>query len=97
MSISLSPSPAIAVSRRSFLKPLDTTSPEAEFLKEAKKTPAERIRAAVLKKLGLTEEELAAMDSAAKAAIEKIIKQEIEQKLKAKTGEGAAHLADLDV
>jgi len=50
---------------------------EAEFLKEAKKTPADRLHEALLKKLGLTEEQFQALDPDTKAAVEKEMRDEI--------------------
>lgn len=61
-----------------------------EFLEYAKQSPAERIRAAILQELGITEEELEAMPAEARDAMEKTIaeklKEKVEQAAEKKTG-----------
>lgn len=68
---------------------LDKT-PAEEFLEEARKSPAERIRAAVLEEMGVTEEELEAMSAEQREAFEKQIadriKDKVEQASEKKTG-----------
>lgn len=56
---------------------------EADFLKEAQKTPAQRMQEALLKKLGITPEEFDAMDADQKSAITGAIKDELMQQIKA--------------
>lgn len=56
-------------------------TPEAEFLEFAQKTPAERIRDAILDELGLTEESLDAMGPEARAAAEKQIAEKLKEKI----------------
>jgi hypothetical protein len=96
MSISISSSIGTAVSggtdatTGSLTKSVDKESASAEeaFLKEAHKTPAQRIRDAILKKLGITEDQLAKMDPAERNAIEKEIAREIAEQVKANTSTG---------
>lgn len=56
-------------------------SPEESFLEFVKQSPAERLRAAMLKELGLTEESLAGMAPAERLAIEEKIKERLKQKM----------------
>lgn len=60
---------------------------EADFLKEIRKTPIERLREQVLKQLGLTEEALAAMEPKDRGPIEELIAKAIAERLKAAGGE----------
>jgi len=60
---------------------------EADFLKEIRKTPIERLREQVLKQLGLTEEALAAMEPKDRGPIEELIAKAIVERLKAAGGE----------
>jgi hypothetical protein len=57
--------------------PADTI--EQEFLREAKKSPVERIREAYLKAHGLTEKSLAALPSQERDAIEKDLQKTIRE------------------
>lgn len=72
---------------------------EAEFLKYARMSPAERMRDAVLKQLGVTEEDLKAMSPEKRQAIEKkmaeMIKEQVEAdpSKKGKTGQIADIMA----
>jgi hypothetical protein len=50
-----------------------------DFLDYAKKTPAERMRDAILKSMGLTEEDLKAMSPEKRKAVEETIRQKIKQ------------------
>lgn len=56
-------------------------SPVDEFLEIARQSPAERIRAAILKEMGTSEEELEAMTDEAREAAEKQIAERIKDKL----------------
>ncbi|MGZ3274372.1 MAG: hypothetical protein ACXU82_07155 [Caulobacteraceae bacterium] len=49
----------------------------SEFLDYAKKTPAQRMRDAVLKSMGLTEDDLKAMSPEKRKAVEETIRQKI--------------------
>lgn len=68
---------------------------ESAFLTEAKKTPAERIREQILKKLELTEEDLAKMDDTQRKAVEDQIKQEILKQVQANGKAQTGVLADV--
>ncbi|MBZ9792871.1 hypothetical protein K9B32_22630 [Rhizobium sp. 3T7] len=57
----------------------------SEFTDLANQTPAERIRAQILERLGLTEDDLKAMPSEEREAIEKQISDELKRQL---TGDG---------
>lgn len=57
-----------------------------EFLAFATMTPEEKIRYLMLKEMDLTEEELAAMDPAERAKIEKKIEEAIERKVREASG-----------
>lgn len=56
-------------------------NPEASFLEFMAKSPAERLRDAMLKELGVTEEELASMSPEQRTAIEEKIKERLKQKM----------------
>ena len=56
-------------------------SVEDSFLEFVKQSPAERLRAAMLKELGLTEESLAAMSPGERLAIEEKIKDRLKEKM----------------
>lgn len=79
--------------------PLNQTSAKDEFLKYAAMTPAEKMRAAMLAKLGVTEEELKAMTPEERAKVEQKLKDMIKQQVendpdgKSKTGQIADILA----
>lgn len=53
----------------------------AEFLKWAKMTPAERMRANILSSMGMTEEEVAALGPKERQAVEAEIKRRVEEQL----------------
>ena len=72
-----SPSPLSASSQ----KPPVARSPAEEFLALAEKSPAERMRALILGKMGLTEEQLQAMDAEDRKKIEEKIREEIKQQV----------------
>lgn len=65
-------------------KPAASTEPTAEeaFLKEAQKTPMQRMREQVLDALGMTEEQLAQMSPEERRAAEDQIRQMIEEKFR---------------
>jgi hypothetical protein len=69
---------------------IGASSPADEFLEYARQSPAERIRAAILDELGITEEDLENMPAAQREAMEKQIaeklKEKIEQASEKKTG-----------
>jgi hypothetical protein len=85
----------LQISKGAVEKQAGGNSVEADFLKEAKKTPAERLHEAMLKKLGMTEEEFQALDPDTKAEVEKSIREEI-AKLAKQNGDTGV-LADLSV
>lgn len=61
-----------------------STSTEAEFLKIARMTPEERVQAALLTKLGMTEEQFNKLDSKAKADVMSKIRDEMLRQMQAK-------------
>lgn len=60
----------------------DASSVEGEFLKYAKMSPLERMRASILKGMKMTEEQLAALPQSERTKIEDQIKEQI-KKMKA--------------
>jgi hypothetical protein len=60
-------------------KPPEIKTPEEKFLEYAKMTPAERMHAAMLAQLGITEDEFKAMDSAAQQEVRDKIRDMIRQ------------------
>lgn len=82
-------------SGKSFSAPALGKSSAAEaFLEEARKTPADRIKDAILKKRGLSEEQFAAMDSKERAAIMDEVKAEILRQIQAGTGSKVGFYTD---
>lgn len=76
-----------------------SSSPEDEFLKIARMSPEERVQAAILAKLGMTEDEFNKLDSKAKADVMSKIRDEMLKQMQAK-GEDPARtgaLADIRV
>lgn len=79
--------------------PVGETSAKDEFLKYAAMSPAEKIRASMLAKLGVTEEELKAMSPEERKKVEDKLKDMIKQQVqndpdkKDKTGQIADILA----
>lgn len=79
--------------------PIGETSAKDEFLKYQAMTPAQKMRAAMLAKLGVTEEQLKAMGPEDRAKIEQKLKDMIKQQVqndpdkKDKTGQIADVLA----
>lgn len=61
-------------------------TPEELFLKEAQKSPMERMRDQILQSMGLTEESLAQMPPEARRAAEDKIAKMIQEKIKLATG-----------
>ena len=70
---------------------------EAEFLEFAKKTPAEHIRDAMLKKLGLTQEEFDKMDPEAQRAVTDKINEEIKKQVEASGSKLTGMITDITV
>ncbi len=63
-----------------------------EYLEDyLRKSPEQRMRDAILKKMGLTEEELAAMPPEKRAAIEQTITEKIKELLQKQHGNTQAH------
>ena len=60
-------------------KPVEAKTAEQKFLDYAKMTPAERMHAAMLAQMGITEDEFKAMDGAAQQKIEDKIREMIKQ------------------
>jgi hypothetical protein len=58
-----------------------------DFLNYAKESPAERLRASILKSMGLTEQQLDQMPPAQRQAVEKKIEETIKQKLQQNGGQ----------
>lgn len=92
-----SPASTTGSSKGTSSKPPQTTSVEDAFLKEVKKTPAERLRESLLKQMGLTEEALAAMDPETQAAVEKTIADAIKQRLQAGGDQSTGQVVDRSV
>ncbi|MCR4521891.1 MULTISPECIES: hypothetical protein [Bosea] len=76
-----------------------SSSTEAEFLKIARMTPEERVQAALLAKLGMTEEEFNKLDAQAKADVMTKIRDEMLKQMEAKgeTAKKTGTLADISV
>lgn len=66
-----------------------------EFLDYAKMTPAEKMRAAMLARLGLKEEDLKAMDADARKAVEAKIKEMVKQEFEASVDKSPGKIVDL--
>jgi hypothetical protein len=62
-------------------KPAEAKSAEQKFLEYAKMTPAQRMHAAMLAQMGLTEDQFKAMDPAAQQKIEDKIREMIKQQV----------------
>jgi hypothetical protein len=60
-------------------KPVEAKTAEQKFLDYAKMTPAERMHAAMLAQMGITEDEFKAMDGAAQQKIEDKIREMVKQ------------------
>ena len=72
-------------------------SPEEEFLAYARQSPAERIRAAILEEMGISEEELETMSPEARSAIEKAIAERIKDKLLASEEPRPGSIVDVTI
>ena len=71
------------------------SAPVEEFLHYARMSPAERIRDAVLKELGLTEDDLKNMDATARAKAEEAIRNKIKEKISQSTEAQTGVIIDL--
>ncbi len=78
---------------------VSSSSTEAEFLKIARMSPEERVQAALLAKLGMTEEEFNKLDAQAKADVMSKIRDEMLKHMEAKGGTAnkTGALADIRV
>jgi predicted HTH transcriptional regulator len=72
-------------------------SPVDEFLEIARQSPEERIRAAILEEMDISEEELEAMSSEQRDAIEKQIAERIKDKLLEQAQNKPGTLVDVTV
>ena len=66
-----------------------------DFLNYAKESPAERLRASILKSMGLTEQQLDQMPPAQRQAMEKKIEDIIKQKLQQDGGGNPGQLVNV--
>lgn len=66
-----------------------------EFLDYAKMTPAEKMRAAMLAKLGVTEDQLKSMDADARKAIEEKLKAMVKQEFETGLDKRPGKIVDL--
>lgn len=73
------------------------TSAQDEFLGYMQKTPAERMREAILGELGVTEEELRNMDAQERAKIEEKIRETILEKVKETAEKNTGMIVDMAV
>ena len=78
-------------------KTSESNAAKTEFLKFAKMSPAERIRAAYLKDHNLTEESLAQLSKEERMKIEEEIKKLIKTKLGLDEAGGAGQITDITV
>lgn len=78
-------------------KPKSGKTAEAAFLDFAKKTPAEHIRDAMLKKLGLTQEEFDKMDPEAQRAVTEKINEEIKKQVQASGAKRTGMITDITI
>jgi hypothetical protein len=85
----------ISVSSGSLTTQLQPKDAKAEFLEEATKTPAERIQEDVRKRLGISEEEFAKMDPAARAAVDDAVRAEVRRMVEENRDSGLGHFADV--
>lgn len=79
------------------LKPADSDSQSAEqkFLDYMKMTPAQRMHAAMLSQLGISEDEFNAMDPAAQQKVEQKIQQMIQQQAEQSNDKRTGLIADI--
>ncbi len=73
------------------------TTPAEEFLEYQKKSPAERMRDMILGKMGMTEEQLQAMDAADRKKIEEKIREEIKKLVENSVEKKTGVITDLSV
>jgi hypothetical protein len=71
-------------------------SVEEQFLKYAQMSPAERIREAILKEMGTSEEDLQNMDPEARALKEKEIAERLKDKLQQTAGKQTGMIVDVE-
>lgn len=88
------------------LKPADSessdsqstqSSAEQKFLDYMKMTPAQRMHAAMLSQLGISEDEFNSMDSAAQQKVEQKIQQMIQQQAEQSNDKRTGLVADISV
>lgn len=72
-------------------------SAEDEFLSYMEKTPAERMREAILGSMGMTEEQLAGMEAAERDKIEQKIRETIRAKVEEDTEKRTGMILDMSV
>jgi len=65
----------------------DAAAARKDFLDYMKKTPMQRMREAILKEMGLTEEDLKAMDPEKRDEVEAAIAEKIKERLRAQAQE----------
>ncbi|MES2032638.1 MAG: hypothetical protein V4466_00555 [Pseudomonadota bacterium] len=70
-------------------------SPRADFLEIARQTPAERMRAALLARMGLEEKDLAGMTADQREAVENKIKEMIKADFEAGADKRPGRIVDL--
>ena len=89
-------SPASATPKPGSLtaKPAETKTAEQKFLEYARMTPAERMHAAMLAQLGITEDQFKAMDPAARQKIEDKIRDMIRQQASSSGDKRTGLIAD---
>jgi hypothetical protein len=73
------------------------SSVEQKFLDYMKMSPAERMHAAMMSQLGITEDEYNAMDPAAQKAVEQKIQQMIQQQAEESNDKRTGLIADISV
>lgn len=80
------------------LKPADDQSAaEQKFLDYMKMTPAQRMHAAMLSQLGISEDQFNAMDPAAQKKVEQKIQQMIQQQAEQSNDKRTGLIADISV
>jgi TPP-dependent pyruvate/acetoin dehydrogenase alpha subunit len=79
------------------LKLSESQSPEQKFLDYAKMSPAERMHAAMLSQLGVSEDEFNAMDPAAQKEVEQKIQQMVQQQAEQNNDKRTGLIADISV
>lgn len=88
------------------LKPADSESSDSQsahspaeqkFLDYMKMSPAERMHAAIMSQLGITEDEYNAMDPAAQKAVEQKIQQMVQQQAEQSNDKRTGLITDISV